>query len=705
MALDPYSLCPCGSGKKSKFCCLDIASDMEKVGRLKSNGQTAQALRAVEKVREKHPDSPWGVTTQAALLNDSQRFSEAREVLIGLLKAEPAHPLGNALYAMTEFNLTGWPDAKKIIHRAFKACVKHRPDAVFSLAHAVADQLIDDDAVMSARQHLAVALRFAPRETRQQVFVKLMELDGDGSQFYPLRGTYSMQTHAVPEGVREAFEKSMRVAAIGCFGEAAESLQALVATGDWGDDGVPTSLLADIGILHAWDGNTGAASQSLRDAAASTEDIDEASEWLALAALLDIQAGDDSAPLMARQFRTEELSKVSSKLADSPRIVKAETADQGGATLFLVIDRDVPESYSADVSLDDVAIIAARVSVIDTDIEGTDGRPQMTVFGVDNGELAGAVESVTAAVGDLISEVEKSEGERTIGRVAAEIEAIRWEPYFPAKTPGATRRAVSAARWKHVFENVWPSTPATALGGQAPAESTAEEPAMRAALIVLDAICDTHRVHAPLDELRKRFNVGDPAPLEVSEDLPINTLTISQLMRVPMSELSDEQARLLLQRTVLTGHSRFSTVTLSAALDRGLDLTGVIEEERAYQMLAEMAQQALHPDEALEWIGKARQTLVEERLDEDESKAFEQRLRWKLSELSFRLDSPHEDSTRSLMRELWDHYGQKLPEVKEHLERIVSEFEIDPPWSDVVIAGADSGAAGGGQKLWLPGQS
>ena len=31
MALDPYAPCPCGSGKKLKFCCHDLAPELEKV--------------------------------------------------------------------------------------------------------------------------------------------------------------------------------------------------------------------------------------------------------------------------------------------------------------------------------------------------------------------------------------------------------------------------------------------------------------------------------------------------------------------------------------------------------------------------------------------------------------------------------------------------------------------------------------------------
>ena len=32
--LDMYSLCPCGSGKKLKFCCQPLSTEMEKVEKL-----------------------------------------------------------------------------------------------------------------------------------------------------------------------------------------------------------------------------------------------------------------------------------------------------------------------------------------------------------------------------------------------------------------------------------------------------------------------------------------------------------------------------------------------------------------------------------------------------------------------------------------------------------------------------------------------
>ena len=37
MANDPYAMCPCGSGKKLKFCCGEILPDLQRAFRIRDN--------------------------------------------------------------------------------------------------------------------------------------------------------------------------------------------------------------------------------------------------------------------------------------------------------------------------------------------------------------------------------------------------------------------------------------------------------------------------------------------------------------------------------------------------------------------------------------------------------------------------------------------------------------------------------------------
>ena len=55
MAVDPYAPCPCGSGKKVKFCCSDLVGDIEKIHRMIEGDQPRAALRHAEQTLAKHP--------------------------------------------------------------------------------------------------------------------------------------------------------------------------------------------------------------------------------------------------------------------------------------------------------------------------------------------------------------------------------------------------------------------------------------------------------------------------------------------------------------------------------------------------------------------------------------------------------------------------------------------------------------------------
>ena len=55
MPVDPYAICPCGSGKKLKFCCSDLVGEIEKIHRMIEGEQPRAALRHVDQTLATHP--------------------------------------------------------------------------------------------------------------------------------------------------------------------------------------------------------------------------------------------------------------------------------------------------------------------------------------------------------------------------------------------------------------------------------------------------------------------------------------------------------------------------------------------------------------------------------------------------------------------------------------------------------------------------
>ena len=90
--VDVYDLCPCGSGKKLKFCCAGIIDEMTKINRLQANDQPRQALAAIEKIEKANPENPWVGTVHAEILLSLGQVDEAQSRLDHLLKHHPDHP-------------------------------------------------------------------------------------------------------------------------------------------------------------------------------------------------------------------------------------------------------------------------------------------------------------------------------------------------------------------------------------------------------------------------------------------------------------------------------------------------------------------------------------------------------------------------------------------------------------------------------------
>jgi len=66
MSIDPYASCPCGSGKKFKWCCAPYYPEVEKAFELEQRNQHEAALATIRELTRKYADKPpvWGYYAQ-----------------------------------------------------------------------------------------------------------------------------------------------------------------------------------------------------------------------------------------------------------------------------------------------------------------------------------------------------------------------------------------------------------------------------------------------------------------------------------------------------------------------------------------------------------------------------------------------------------------------------------------------------------------
>src|SRR5207237_7182362 len=100
MAIDSYSPCPGGTGKKVKFCCPDLVQELDKVERMLEGEQPAACLDYLRKLDEKHPGRACLQSMRVALEAGLGDTSSADATLADFLKQHPDNPVAIAERAL-----------------------------------------------------------------------------------------------------------------------------------------------------------------------------------------------------------------------------------------------------------------------------------------------------------------------------------------------------------------------------------------------------------------------------------------------------------------------------------------------------------------------------------------------------------------------------------------------------------------------------
>ena len=700
MAYDVYQPCPFCTDKKLKFCCADIAEDMEKVARLGESGQTRAALKILDRLAATRPNTVWNEATRASYLLAEGQGGEAKAILERLHAAQPENLSVIALLGTAALAADGFEAAREHLWRAFRKAAGYA-DVVSGIALGVAAEMFDAGRYLSARQHLTIAMRLARPRDQQAIFVRLLEFDGDAEIPYPLRSVHSLRDVAGDDERRDAARKAIRLADRGCFGQAAERFAGLAASAP--ED---TAARYDLALCRAWNGEESAAAQAFDDASRLEPDFEVAAEYAALSQLLLAGAESARVPMKNAEYRVASASKLISDLDGHARFVRItlppEAAGGQGMpdAVFEVLDRPMPDDpATAETDPASLPNAVGQFAVFGSP-EDADG-PRAALAGFEGRDFEAARSLLTEAASGLEALDERTEpGDATLPRDLAGLHARLG---FPERTTVRARRAVEARRWLAALAG-WSEAPQAALGGASPAEA-AKDASRRAAVAgaayVLDAFCLQGRHTLDLDETRTRLGLPPVARIAAQPDLPLNTFSIVQLQRLDVAGLDDKQLAVVLNRSLLVHHGRFLGPALEEALRRGLP---DLDPQRLYLTLSDLARDAGDAAAALAWVERGRQQA------RGGEQAFENVFRWDTKELGLRLEDPSDPEVQPFARRLAAYYGPKVPRFGESLDQLLAVYGVT---RSMILETADAGSGGGlwnpnapasgEKKLWLPG--
>jgi tetratricopeptide (TPR) repeat protein len=722
MPLDAYSPCPCGSGKKLKFCCHAIAGEMEKVERYQQGRQPRLALLALDAIDRKHPHNPWAVTTRAEILLQEGEADEATEALEPLIREHPDHKYALGLMALASFSADGYELAKPAIHRAFQRCSRDFPTLTANLAMAIAGSMLSTGRYLSARAHLALALRVAPDDHKADVFRRLMDLDGNRRIPFPLRGMHELAEFPPPDGKQDDVRKAFVLSLLGCWRPAAKVLLKLAeerpqaATPDGCVAADPSSdavLWFDIGLCRAWDGDEKLAAEALHKAASLQSDRETAVEWETLAQLLDNNVSEDRVQLLSRRFDVTSTSRLIGALDENAGFKRIDIPvdEEGPAALFHVVDRpELLEQPPDSLTPATVPNLVAQITILDEDeVESQ----RAYVVGQEGQAFETAVQQFAETAGDLVVPAEpETDDEDSTPLLPRELSALLWRWQLPEKTPLGVGRRLETEKFRQVTMQVWPDSPLSALAGKTPRQAAADPHLavpLRGAINVLDSYCDRNRYTLPVDELLRELGAEPPAPAHFDGEAALTSL---QLKRVDGKDVDDEQLGLLLQRAALIGHAGMLVKVLREVLGRPSCLKR-FNEEHLISAIADLCKEQRRRDEALQWIARGREIAA------TGENSFQRTLNWVVHELAVRLDDPGDPELLPLLEHIGDYYLPKIPELQDEIEPLLDACGIAPPWAgerEPVAVGGSAGetiwtperdaptATSAGKKLWWPGQ-
>lgn len=706
MSFDPYSLCPCGSGKKLKFCCPDIAGEMFKAVQLHENGQSRAALKILSKLHEKEPGRPWVATTLAGIHLYLEEPEKTREALQQLLKEHPDDPLARVLDASAALELEDYADARKTIHLAFTKSVKKLPEMVGSLASGLSMLLLLENKYMASRQHLAFALRFANDQEREDLFVRLLHMDSDDQVAYPLRGGYNPRKLVLDEAGEAINKKANGLAFLGCWHEAAALLSPLAESRPEDAD-----LWYNLGLYHAWDGAHPEAIRCLRQAAEHSSDRDFAVTAETLAQTLEQEESVYTCP--SYSFVCQSSGKVLSILDDIPWLermfnVEGETNHGNIITTYSILDRPAcspPDSYESIAEFLELPRNCGFINLSDFG-EQEDTRVIAEVA-LGLGAQPELIDRLRDAVGTAWAEIPYE----------LEPYAINWSDYqpynpgafyYPSGLPGNIQYKLQQLRRERSIDQQWMNDPKHCLDDKTPREA-AEIPELsirlEAALNCLEAFYwKSQKQRLDYVHIHERLGLPPAKPYDITDNNQLNSCNQFELLRVPLDSLDENQLRIVVDRTLVLSHPRLQE-RVFAQVFKYPRLYDIPRMRSMFLNYLDIVNKYLDTNSFRERVRAVRDWQRE--VGDD---SYEERLGLDMRELISLLRHNLRDEAEKFVQQIHDEYLRKLPEFEEPIVALLQSVGMTPPWMSKSPAAGElwspeapaSTSAGG--KLWLPGQ-
>jgi tetratricopeptide (TPR) repeat protein len=537
MALDAYASCPCGSGKKFKWCCQPIHVQIDRAFQQDGEGQHEVALRLMDEVIAEHPANPEAWGRKAQLLYQNGQVEQAEEAIQKAFEIGPQYPFGHLLRGMFRYQEGEIPGALLLFRKAADYYDPQAHDLVAQAYGMVAECEMRLNRPVAARAALLIVLRNQPSDAEARA--QFDALFGDKGRLpTAARKEYTFLPPApsVAGDRRAVWDRALAGSDTGRLADAARAFEELART-----DANDVAAAYNLGLARAWLGDNAVAIEALDRYVTLEADETRAGDAWTLAEVLCAGYG------MTEQSDYREYSVVYQIREARP--IEAALRDWGAARRLVPIQTGREEGVVRALVLEGAALVSAGAS--------------------EGGPLAGHLliaEGIVRLWGSVQDRFDRMRGEfgQKTGLGLSEghtmVSMPQWGDvvaealFFPAGVSDqaeAERRIEAFAQ--QFFEGTWLQRPLKSLNGIAPIDAAGHAVLRRKLRGVIQFLQDCAAgglLHGyDFDRVRRKLGLtagSVPAPAEGAA-IDITGLGAPELAALELEALSGEQLRQALQ--------------------------------------------------------------------------------------------------------------------------------------------------------------
>ncbi len=498
MANDPYSPCPCGSGKKFKWCCQPIHEQIASIYAMNEGGQHEAALRGMADLVEQHPTNPEACGRHALLLYQNGKAADAEKALDKAFELFPTYPFGYFLKAHFRLNEGEIGGALVLFRKSAESYDPNARELLADIYRKVYDCEMKMNRPIAARAAAELALRCDPaNENLRQGIANVFNKENPNLPASAVEAhTFKVLPASASADRRAAWDTALKTGGSPKLADAVKAFEQLTQ-----GEHVEAAAWYNLGLCQAWTGNNSAGVAALDQYVQAETDEAQAGQAWALAELLLFGHGmEDQADVVEHSifFGVRDPKAFVAELGALEReglLIGAQVNQEEGVLHATILEQPGP-ALTPELAARQNLKPAAHVVLMGTLVQLSHNQKE---------SLEGVFERFKAKLGDVIVQSQAIRGPAKFVDAVAEAIAA---PRNATSQEDAQERI--RAGFEKFFEEVWIHRPLKSVGNVPPIDAVGHRTLrkkLRGAVQFIRECGELAKVPYDFDRLARKLNL------------------------------------------------------------------------------------------------------------------------------------------------------------------------------------------------------